>query len=260
MKKILIILFYLSINSYAQSLKISYVEKKILTKEKLEQIPDFAKENLLKELNYTLNYINGKSLYTNNEKNQDTQNNTTNENKIDSLDIVEIKEISTRYEDKSIEKYYYKDLEANEILFEFFNGSKKVYGKDVFQNWNWEITNETKNISGFNCKKAVSNFQGYEFTAWFTEEIPINAGPEKFDGLPGLILFVGTQHYEWKATKIMEILDKKTIKKPDFDKKQTATLIEIFCVIKSDMNSRKSSETITQEGNTTTRKRTIIIK
>ena len=131
MKKILIILFYLSINSYAQSLKISYVEKKILTKEKLEQIPDFAKENLLKELNYTLNYINGKSLYTNNEKNQDTQNNTTNENKIDSLDIVEIKEISTRYEDKSIEKYYYKDLEANEILFEFFKEKKKVYGKDA---------------------------------------------------------------------------------------------------------------------------------
>lgn len=57
----------------------------------------------------------------------------------------------------------------------------------------FEITNETKNILGYKCKKAVckwSNNRVAEIVAWFTDALPQNMGPEDFRGLPGTILEV----------------------------------------------------------------------
>ena len=52
----------------------------------------------------------------------------------------------------------------------------------------WEIINETKEISGYKCYNAKANFGGRTYIAWFTPEIPMNEGPYKFNGLPGLIV------------------------------------------------------------------------
>ena len=53
---------------------------------------------------------------------------------------------------------------------------------------NWVLTNETKEIGKFLCKKAVAHFRGREYTAWYSREIPVPYGPWKLQGLPGLIL------------------------------------------------------------------------
>lgn len=55
-------------------------------------------------------------------------------------------------------------------------------------NYTWQITNETKKIKDYTCYKATTTFRGNTFEAWFTPDIPINAGPWKWYGLPGLIV------------------------------------------------------------------------
>ncbi|GIV37905.1 MAG: hypothetical protein KatS3mg032_2284 [Cyclobacteriaceae bacterium] len=51
----------------------------------------------------------------------------------------------------------------------------------------WEVGSELKKVGNFVCRKATTNFRGRKWNVWFTEEIPIPAGPWKLNGLPGLI-------------------------------------------------------------------------
>lgn len=55
-------------------------------------------------------------------------------------------------------------------------------------NQDWELINQDTLISGYSCKKAMLNYAGRKWSAWYTPEIPIAVGPYKFHGLPGLIM------------------------------------------------------------------------
>ena len=61
------------------------------------------------------------------------------------------------------------------------------YAEDI-PNFNWEIMEDTMRIEGYLAQKAVCEYGGRTWEAWFTEELPFNDGPYKFCGLPGLIL------------------------------------------------------------------------
>ncbi|MDF2157523.1 GLPGLI family protein [Algoriphagus sp. CAU 1675] len=83
----------------------------------------------------------------------------------------------------------------------------------------WEIQAETKTILGYKAQKAVLTYSGRNYTAWFSEEIPLNDGPYVFNGLPGLILEIHDSqvHYSFiikgieKRNQSMEDL---TLKNP----------------------------------------------
>lgn len=59
----------------------------------------------------------------------------------------------------------------------------------------WKISPEKMRIGGYETQKASTDFGGRTWTAWFTPDIPIQDGPYKFHGLPGLIVKIedGTQ-------------------------------------------------------------------
>jgi len=53
------------------------------------------------------------------------------------------------------------------------------------QPYNWKILNDTTTIIGMKCIKAESDLG---INAWFAPSITVNAGPDAYYGLPGLIL------------------------------------------------------------------------
>lgn len=118
--------------------------------------------------------------------------------------------------------YYYSYLHSSKMLF----GEEIAYDYYHFEEEvpeiKWELFNETKKIGGFICKKATGKFRGRNYTAWYTEEIPVNAGPWKLKGLSGLILEVADDAGVYKAQAINISLGKET----DLNKKVSKIIFQ----------------------------------
>ncbi len=89
---------------------------------------------------------------------------------------------------------------------------KKVYEetylvKDSTRKINWKITSETRNIAGFECRRANALVMDSIYVvAFYTDQIPVSGGPESFSGLPGMILGVALpyEHVTWFATSVAD--------------------------------------------------------
>ena len=80
-----------------------------------------------------------------------------------------------------------KNSEANKLLhirflLEYYYWDEPLHKSD------WQIQSDTATLKGLKCQKAICNYKGRSYTAWFSNEIVSNNGPWKFGGLPGLIL------------------------------------------------------------------------
>jgi len=85
--------------------------------------------------------------------------------------------------------------------------------KDSTRQIHWKITDETREIAGYVCRRANAIILDSVYVvAFYTEEIPVSGGPESFTGLPGMILGVALPHENitWFATKVTEMTVENT--------------------------------------------------
>lgn len=86
-----------------------------------------------------------------------------------------------------------------------FGGSEFIIC-DSHLNFKWKITNDKRNIAGYNCRKAVAKFHDSIMVyAFFAEELMGSQGPEVVHGLPGVILGLGIPMFytNWFAEKVV---------------------------------------------------------
>jgi len=112
----------------------------------------------------------------------------------------------------------FTDLESSSFI-----GEKKVFDdlflvKDSTRKIRWKITDETREISGFVCRRANALvLDSVYVVAFYTEQIPVSGGPESFTGLPGMILGLALPHENitWFATKVTDMsVDNKALLPP----------------------------------------------
>lgn len=70
------------------------------------------------------------------------------------------------------------------------------------ENIDWQLTDGTDTICGYLCHKAMARFKGRTWTAWYAEDIPLDNGPWKLCGLPGLILKAADTANDWSFTAV----------------------------------------------------------
>ena len=52
----------------------------------------------------------------------------------------------------------------------------------------WHDAEGTDTVCGYVCRKAVADYGGRRWTAWYAVDIPVPFGPWKITGLPGLVM------------------------------------------------------------------------
>ena len=69
------------------------------------------------------------------------------------------------------------------------------------------ISDSVKTILGYTCQKATCSYRGRNYEAWYNPDLPVNAGPWKFSGLPGLIMSVQDTkgHYTFEIKGLMKV-------------------------------------------------------
>ena len=127
----------------------------------------------------------------------------------------------------------YKNLSENTVLEEVNLEEKPYLIKDELPKIEWKITRESKEVAGIQTQKATAVLDDKyktQVTAWYAPKLNIKNGPDKFWGLPGLILELetrieypdgGNEGNIYKAIKV-EVLDtNQTIKRPTKGKEIT---------------------------------------
>ncbi|MDR1348254.1 MAG: GLPGLI family protein [Prevotellaceae bacterium] len=104
----------------------------------------------------------------------------------------------------------YKNYPENKITFTDRILTTDYLYEESIPVQEWKIHNDTTTVSGYKCRKATCTFRGRNYVAWFTVEIPMNNGPYKFGGLPGLIVKIG----DTKSNHIFELIGTETVKEP----------------------------------------------
>ncbi len=147
------------------------------------------------------------------------------------LNFKDNKSLFTPVEDEvGISGFWGEDamIKQNNTTFTDLQNHTFITQKDVFEQTflvkdstrkiRWKITDETREIAGFTCRRANAIILDSVYVvAFYTDQIPVSGGPESFTGLPGLILGVALPHENitWFATKVTDItLDDKSILPP----------------------------------------------
>jgi GLPGLI family protein len=102
----------------------------------------------------------------------------------------------------------YSDLTTKSGVFQKKVFDETILLKDSTRRIKWKITDETREIAGYTCRRANAiMLDSVYVVAFYTTEIPVSGGPESFNGLPGMILGVALPHenVSWFATKVTDI-------------------------------------------------------
>ncbi|GGF26274.1 GLPGLI family protein [Flavobacterium limi] len=124
--------------------------------------------------------------------------------------------IPKHQKDADEENIWYHDFTSGKM-----NIQKQIVGTnfvitDSIQKIEWQITNEHREIAGYNCRKAIGKrTDGVYVFAFYTDDITISGGPCSINGLPGMILglTIPRLYISFMAVKIdLEISNASDIK------------------------------------------------
>ncbi len=89
------------------------------------------------------------------------------------------------------QQIYFFDYNTNKTFQQKAIVGSNFFLEDSISKIDWRLTNESRIIAGFNCRKAIGKIMDSVYVfAFYTDEILIPGGPCNINGLPGMILGV----------------------------------------------------------------------
>lgn len=98
--------------------------------------------------------------------------------------------------------YIYKNIGKEILKYVFVPLIHSTYVIPINDEFHWKIIEERKKIGNYNCQKAELNYGERKWIAWFTNEIPLQEGPYVFYGLPGMIVNIFDEKFNYDFSLI----------------------------------------------------------
>lgn len=129
-----------------------------------------------------------------------------------------------RFGGRNAKNQYYTSI-SDGLYVDFRN----LFGKDFLiegerKPLKWKITGEQKQVGSYLCQKATFQDSTENIVAWFTPMIPVPAGPNNYNGLPGMILHMDFDDGIRQITAMditLQALEEDAIIRPSEGKKVT---------------------------------------
>ena len=92
-------------------------------------------------------------------------------------------------DDRSVDDIVFTDLKQ-----QTFSKKQQVFEQafllsDSIRKVDWKLTNDTREIAGFECRKAVGKIMDSVYViAFYTDQIMVSGGPLSYCNLPGMVL------------------------------------------------------------------------
>jgi len=145
------------------------------------------------------------------------------------------------------ETFYLTRSYENKTYFDAIEMLGKVYlVSDSLKTPDWKILNDLKEVAGHVCMNAslTDTLLNEKIIAWFALDIPVQAGPDRFFGLPGLILEVSINN--GAKTMTAEKIEMKELTK-EFDLPKKLKGKQVNCaaytaVIKKFLDEKRKAE------------------
>ena len=145
------------------------------------------------------------------------------------FDIKDYDDDDSRYKWRSEEYIIYRDRSKGETFDIMTLLNKEYVIVDSMGCQQWKIKNDMKEIAGHICMNAsfYDTVRGKEIIAWFALDLPIPIGPDRYCGLPGMILEINEANGAVVYTAISVLLSEENveIEKPQ-KKKKTKIITE----------------------------------
>lgn len=103
---------------------------------------------------------------------------------------------------KNLERYAI-EFQGNRLTYYHTLGETEYQYEEIL-NHDWKLGSDTKTIKGYECRDATVSYGGRDWKAWYAINLPINVGPYKFRGLPGLIVKItdSTGDYDYELYSV----------------------------------------------------------
>jgi GLPGLI family protein len=118
------------------------------------------------------------------------------------------------YSWRSSEYLIYRNIENNET-YDVIKTLNKLYViEDTIMHQNWKIRNDMKEVAGHICMNAYcrDTLRDKDIIAWFALDMPIPYGPDRYGGLPGMILEINENNGAVVITASSIIMTEEEIK------------------------------------------------
>ncbi len=122
-------------------------------------------------------------------------------------------EVRKHTEPTFFEYFIIKNIAEQKIYYYDRVGGKQIYYQED-RPLKWEVSDVTEKQNGYPAQKAIANFGGRIWTAWFTKDINISDGPYKFSGLPGLIVKLEDDKGDYKFDLVKKITIQNAFEEP----------------------------------------------